>query len=355
MSFVDPFVCATDPENSTDHVDLSMLPLPFVLTPAADRGNTAHHHLIVPYATVQDARCQQMLQALDLPHLDSLLTQLTGMAVDEGQADDLIPPHERIIARAWGLNTQAPAWAAAASGTLDQQPCAWLTPCHWSAGADQVRMDDPTALALSMEDAMALHALLQPWFAEDGLTLTIEQPLRWRISGQLLAGVVSASLDRVLLRDVRPWLPDPQAARTLHRLHSEVQMLLYTHAFNDARAARGLQPINAFWLHGIGALEPHDVNSHGSRPISAQHIQVLDDLRQAALRQDWQLWQQAWRHADAGPLTQLVNHITAGYPATLTLCSERHARSFTTGSHGWFQKIKGIFRPQRFADICKLL
>ena len=61
-------------------------------------------------------------------------------------------------------------------------------------------------------------------------------------------GVTPRPGEMVLLRDVSPGLPRAQTARTLHRLHSEVQMLLYTHAFNDRRAERGLQPINAFWL-----------------------------------------------------------------------------------------------------------
>lgn len=330
----------------------SFLPLPFSV-PVADKANTGHRHLIVPYAAVHDARCQHLLQALALPNLQRVLAQLTPAAIEEGCADAPIPPHERIVAQLWGLDAQAPAWAAVAAvadnSAQAHWPSAWLTPCHWTAGADQVRMDDPSTLALSMEEAHALHAILQPWFAEDGLTLTVEQPLCWHISGPALAGVVSASLDRVVLRDVRPWLPQPQTARTLHRLHSEVQMLLYTHAFNDARIERGQLPVNAFWLHGVGQLQSGVL---GHRNV---HLQVLDELRQAALRQDWQLWQTAWQRADAGPMAQLADHIAAGHAATLTLCGECHARSFTTKARSWIGKIKGIVRPQRFADISKLL
>ena len=48
----------------------------------------------------------------------------------------------------------------------------------------------------------------------------------------------------MLLRDVRAWMPDAKQARTLHRLHSEMQMLLYTHAFNEERSAQGLSLIH---------------------------------------------------------------------------------------------------------------
>lgn len=55
----------------------------------------------------------------------------------------------------------------------------------------------------------------------------------------------------IVLRDASRWLPQTQP---FQRLHSEAQMLLYSHPFNDAREARGLPPVNGFWLHGAGAL-----------------------------------------------------------------------------------------------------
>ena len=75
-------------------------------------------------------------------------------------------------------------------------------------------------------------------------TLHYDQPTRWLASGPLFADLATASLERVLLRDVRAWMPDVKQARTLHRLHSEMQMLLYTHAFNEERSAQGLSLIH---------------------------------------------------------------------------------------------------------------
>ena len=329
---------------------MPLSPLPVLAPPFATV--TAPHagprHVIVPYAALLDDSCQHVLQGLALPHLKQLLQQLSPVEVDEGAADSAIPPHERAVARAWGLDPQAPAWAAISAECVDT-PSAWFTLCHWSAGADQVRMDDPALLPLDMDDAQALHALLQPWFAEDGLTLQIDQPGRWRITGAPLQTLHSASLDRVLLRDVTPWLPDAQSTRSLHRLHSEVQMLLYTHAFNRERAEHGLQPVNAFWLHGAGSVSAAQLQA--PRPA----IELIDGLRQAALRQHWPKWKHAWEQADAGPLADLAQHVAAGGQATLTLCGERHARSYTTAPRGLLQKIKNVFSPQRFADLHQAL
>ena len=326
------------------------LPAPFLASPAPA---ATHHHLVLPYAVLLDDSCQHLLSTLALPHLEGLLRRLRPAGVDHGQADQPIPSHERVVARAWALDAEQPAWAALATQTVDT-PCAWLTPCHWTAGADQVRMDDPASLQLELADAQALHALLQPWFAQDGLSLDIVTPLLWRITGAPLANLHPASLDRVLLRDVSPWLPSAQTARTLHRLHSEVQMLLYTHAFNDRRAERGLQPINAFWLHGAGHLDTAAL-ARSQQAAAQVQLQMVDGLRQAALRQDWPAWKQAWLAADAGPLAELAQHVAQGGPATLSLCGEHHARSWDSQPRGLVDKIKNVFSPQRFAGLHQAL
>ena len=329
---------------------LPVLPLPFDLP----SGQARHRHLIVPYAALLDDSCQHLLQGMQLPQLAQLLPLLTPTDVDEGTPDTPIPPHERAVASAWGLDPQAPAWAALAQPEASAQPCAWMTLCHFTTGADQVRMDDPASLQLSMEDAHALHTVLQPWFAEDGLQLQVVEPGRWRIAGAPLQGLDTASMDRVLLRDVTPWLPQSGAARTLHRLHSEVQMLLYNHPFNAERTARGQLPVNAFWLHGAGALS--EEAQQATRTLQrVAPITLVDSLRQAALRQDWPAWQAAWLAADAGPVAQLLAHIQLGGTATLTLCGDNHVRSFTTTRRRWSDKIKNYFSPQRFAGLHQAL
>jgi len=215
-------------------------------------------------------------------------------------------------------------------------------------------MDDPASLHLNAQDAQTLLELLQPWFLEDGLTLRIVEPHLWCVSGSALAHVQTASLDRVVLRDVTPWLPSATTARQLHRLHSEVQMLLYNHEFNAARQAARLQPINAFWLHGAGQLSAAQLQQARSQQAQST-IQVVDTLRQSALRQDWQAWQQAWQHADAGPLAALRTHIANGGQGSLSLCGELHARSFQTAPRSISAKLKSIFSPQRFADLHQAL
>ena len=137
--------------------------------------------------------------------------------------------------------------------------------------------------------------------------------------------------------------PQVQAAQTWQRLHSELQMLLYTHPFNDARSAQGLLPVNAFWVHGAGPL-------HATAP-SGVPVQVEDALRAPALRQDWAAWASAWAALDAGPLARLHAQMARGTPVQLTLCGQRSAITWHSGGRSLRHKISSIFRPQRFADV----
>ena len=310
-------------------------------------------HLLIALATSPSPGCQQALKNLALPQLDRLLARLTPACLDTGEETDFSPPHERALARHLGL-AAGPAgttpWAAwhrlqtpAHVPTDHGLAWAFITPCQWQADANHVLLADPARLQLTENDSRALMAILAPWFAEDGITLVYDQPTRWLAHGTVFDGLATASLDRVLQRDVSAWLPDKQRARALHRLHSEMQMLLYTHPFNDARTARGLPPVNAFWVHGAGALP---------RPPTATHApQLQHELLQAALHEDWGAWGRAWAELDAGPVARLAAQAAHGSRARLTLCGESSAMTWHVGPSGLGQRIQRLFRPQRFADV----
>lgn len=310
-------------------------------------------HLLIALASSPSPGCQQALKNLALPQLDRLLARLSPAGLDTGEETDFSPPHERALARHLGLSagpSGTTPWAAwhrlqtPACAQADQDMAwAFITPCQWQAGANHVLLADPALLRLDEDDSRALLAILAPWFAEDGITLLYDQPTRWLAHGAAFDGLATASLDRVLQRDVSHWLPDKLRARALHRLHSEMQMLLYTHPFNDARAARGLPPVNAFWIHGAGALPQSPTATHAPK--------LPTTLLQAALREDWPAWADAWRALDAGPVAHLVEHVARGGPARLTLCGERSAMAWHTAPRGLGQRIQSLFRPQRFADV----
>lgn len=311
--------------------------------------------LLIPYAASTAEGCQQALQGLALPHLDRLLARLSPHTAqtDTGEETSFTPPHERALARALGLpfddgRTPWAAWHRHQQGQpAHGEAWAFITPCQWHVSTDHITLRDPDSLGLDEAASRVLLGIVAPWFAEDGIALHYDQPTRWLASGALFDGLATASLERVLLRDVRPWMPEPraaQAARTLHRLHSEMQMLLYTHAFNDEHAARGLPVVNSFWVHGTGPLPT-------PAPTPTTVPTVPTTLRDAALREDWRTWATAWAALDSGPVADLLRQSESGAPVQLTLCGERNAQGFHSAPRGLAQRIQGFFRPQRFMDL----
>ena len=309
-------------------------------------------HLLIPYAASASPGCQQAQQGLALPHLGRLLARLSPRPEhnDTGEETSFSAPHERALARAMDLPAEDGRipWAAWHRHQQGQPPngeaWAFVTPCQWQVSTDHVTLRDPEQLGLDEAASRALLAIVAPWFAEDGITLLYDRPTRWLASGPLFSELATASLERVLLRDVRAWMPDAKQARTLHRLHSEMQMLLYTHAFNDERTACGLPVVNSFWVHGAGAL-PQPVPA----PSAAPHMPT--PLRDAALREDWAAWASAWQQLDAGPVAELAAQAARGSAVQLTLCGESSAFSWHSAPRSLRQRISSLFGSKPFADV----
>jgi hypothetical protein len=301
-------------------------------------------HILIPYALSDDPAARDVLRTLQLPRLQSLLQQMTPHTAAELPEDSPVSAHEHLLAQAQGLDPRAPAWAALRAHELGLEGAgrdvwAFVVPSHWEVGQARVTLRDPQALDLRADESRALLAAMQPYFAEDGITLHYEQPLRWLAQGEPLRDVVSAAPERVVGRDVAPWLP---ASPLLRRLQNEMQMLLYTHAVTEARAQRGAPAVNSFWLSGSGAL--------AEAPARARPPQVLQALAPAALQGDWAAWAQAWAALDA-QLHALQQALDAGQDVTLTLCSELTARHYTPAARSLLARLRRRIRPARLSEI----
>jgi len=301
-------------------------------------------HLLIPHALSADEAARAPLRALQLPLLQGLLQRLAPQTVLQLPEDSPLDAHGQLLAAARGLDPQAPAWAALRAHEL-QLPGAgteawgYLTPVHWEVGQARVSLRDPQELDLREDEARALLAAMSPFFAEDGLTLYYDQPLRWLVSGEPLRGLAGAAVERVIGRNVAGWLP---ASPLLRRLQNEMQMLLYTHAVSDARAERRALAVNSFWLSGCGAL--------AAVPAPAHKLTVLDALVQPAVRGDWAAWAGAWQALDA-QLAPLAAALDASQDVTLTLCSELIARRYTPAPRSAWTRLVQRFRPQQASDI----
>jgi len=301
-------------------------------------------HLIVPFAGPLSEPGRAALRSLALPQLGALLAVLGAAERDDGDEWSFSPPHERALARAIGFagSDGCLPWAArhAAADGLAPGDLAWgqLTPVHWHLGTDQVSLLDPALLVLDDTGSRALFDVVRPLFTSEGFSMSYGSAQRWYVAHENLSTLRTASLDRVIGRNVDLWLHDDAAApamRLLRRLQNEVQMLLYTHPINERREAQGLLPVNSFWLSGCG------VAQRASGPAPA-----LDNrLRGPALAEDWAAWCQAWDTLDEGPLAEMADAAARGQMVTLTLCGERSSVTLQPGGGAWRRLWSRLQRP----------
>ncbi|HEX4152823.1 MAG TPA: hypothetical protein VHY75_11520 [Steroidobacteraceae bacterium] len=186
------------------------------------------------------------------------------------------PALERLLARAdarsrvtgWrqpayqavaGGATEPPAIGAAqlhASG--DAQRDGWValaTPVHLVAGMSHVQLPADGMLEIDTAEADRLAADFNRSFGGGGVRMA-----RGRGSTLLCVfdspiSVQTASPEDALGEDVWTHQPRGPDAAALRRLSTEIEMWLFGHAVNAARAARGAPAISALWLWGGGAAD----------------------------------------------------------------------------------------------------
>ena len=297
-----------------------------------------------------------MLAKAELPNVRTWLTQAqcVGVQADKVQAPllaTLTPPHERAWAQAVGWSVADGCQPMAAHAAITQGlrgadgaqegPSAWafISLCNWQVSNGQVTLGDPAHLELDEATDARLFQAMQGFFAEDGIVLYSHQPGRWLAQSPLFANLPTASLDRVIGRNIDPWLVGSHtltdalspAAKLLRRLQNEMQMLLYTHPVNEGRRLT----VNSFWVHGTG---------EGLAQTHAAPA-VVNTLRDSALQQDLVGWLEAWQHVDAQVIAPLLARVAAGVPQRLVLCGEHEFHVYDSGKPSFWQGWRQRFAP----------
>jgi hypothetical protein len=314
-------------------------------------------HLIIPYASSCSDGCGSALPSLQLPHLQKLLARLSPLPPDQGDEQSLSTPNERALARAFNLpfTDGLIPWAALQARKrpeLATQGTAWsfITLCHWQVNTQNIAMSHLPLPELQPEQSDALMRAMQPYFEEDHISLHADQCGRWLAQSDVFASIATASIDRVVGRNLDGWMPSVAQAAPLRRLQNEMQMLFYSHPVYDQRVALGLPPVNSFWFSGTGAL-PHAYTPPASHELST----VLDSLRAPALAENWPDWKQAWQELDARQISALLQAAIRSEPVRITLCGERNAQIWQTQPKTLLQKFKAAFGSQHPSTVLEQL
>ena len=301
------------------------------------------HHLVIAFAAPLSDAGRQAMASLSWPGLSALMAGMTEVERDAGDEWSLSPPHERALAAAlgWPEADGLSPWAARQLRALGQEPGvqAWglLTPVHWHLGTEQLSMGDPASLLLDADTSRFLLDAIEPLFSSEGFDVRWGAPGAWFVGHPSLATMPCAALDRVIGRNVDPWLPAGPQARLVRRLQNEVQMLLYTHPLNAERERRGLLPVNSVWLSGCGVL----------RAEAGVEPQMEFRLRGPALNEDWAAWSASWALIDAE-----LAHVEI---ERLTLCGERSSITLATTPRNALQRFISRWHRPAIAPLLESL
>jgi hypothetical protein len=321
---------------------------------------SAARHLLIPFAGRGSPACRAALPGLQLPKLEALLARLAPAGTDTQDDATFSSPHERALAAALGI--AAPdgciPWAAFEARRLglpgSEAGSAWaqIDLCHWQVDLNDVVLGDPAQTQLSAAESQALLDAARPLFEDDGVQLhPTALPGRWLARGELFRTLPAASLDRAVGQSIAQWSQLTDAGRPLRKLQNEMQMLLYTERVNDQRTARGLPPINSFWVSGTGALPATAAAAAPDGPPPT----VAELLRVPALQDDGAGWAEAWQAVDAGPVAELLAECERGADVALTLCGDQGAQRFTVQQRGLAGWIKRLFGRQRPSSVLEAL
>jgi hypothetical protein len=161
------------------------------------------------------------------------------------------------------------------------------TPLHATLGLTDLTPIDPRQLQLSNEDSRALCEACDAHLREDGVRLEFVSAGEWRVVTQRHIKVLTERPDWIIGESMRPNLPRGGDGRLVERWMNELQMLLFNHPVNVARAEQRLPPVNVVWLWGFDGL-------------SSTLSDTVDGRMLHAVREgDVAAWQRAWGELSA--------------------------------------------------------
>ena len=188
------------------------------------------------------------------PLRSALLEQLLARADAAKPVSDWRADAFRIIApQAVFVPAIAAAALCADGGAADAAWACLATPVHYVAEMTSVRLSEDGILSMKPAAAAALAAdFNRVWNGSGVRLLAGKSSSLYCIFDQLL-NVTTRDPQDVLDRHIEEYLPAGADAPRLRQLMSELEMWLFEHGENGARAAAGLPRVSGLWLWGGGA------------------------------------------------------------------------------------------------------
>ena len=135
----------------------------------------------------------------------------------------------------------------------DTQGAYWLyaAPVHLVLQRDTFSLAAPVPLPLELEEIDALTSALNKHFILDGMRFFWHEN-QWFLSLASNPDIHTHPPENAVNKDVDAFLPTGEGAIKWASFTNELQMLLFAHAVNQVREAKGLPVINSIWCYGGG-------------------------------------------------------------------------------------------------------
>lgn len=211
--------------------------------------------LALPFALPPPELANDLLRALKTPSLAALLGRHSTLQYSEFDHNSRVLPHEAWLSHALGIGDNAALATACMRGcglAAEAEQGHWfmLQPAYVQISRTHFLLTDLRGLQLSEADSRALYEVARPYFDDIGKPLLHGAPGLWFVRADEWASLSTASPDAATTQSMGDWLPEGDHARAFRKLQNEIQMLWHEHPINEARQARGLQPVNSCWLWG---------------------------------------------------------------------------------------------------------
>lgn len=320
--------------------------------------------LALPFALPPSELAPDLHRVLELPALATLLSRTAAERRETIDTGARALPYETWLAQTLGLNhaaltEQGAPLAAAALAGFGAAPADghWFIvhPVHVQMARTHLTLADPRQLRLDEAESRALYESARPYFEELGQPLVYGDATTWFMRADHWQGLRTASPDCVSGMNLSDWMPEGEHAIAARKLQNEIQMLWYEHPVNEARQARGLPPVNSFWLWGgasgvqpssgpaviagqpwLRALCPPALRDATFDTLLAQGgshpMAVLGQLIEPAIAGEWAAWLDHMRALEQQWFAPLLAALRDGRisRATLVLSHRHTSASYTT-------------------------
>lgn len=281
----------------------------------------------------------------------ALATLLARGCFSRSTADDaaLDATFDLAVARCFGLNRAVPYAALRLLGEAETnvQPgehhWACADPVHLRFHHERLILADGATIGIDGSEAGQLTQALNAHFADVGV-FHAAAPDRWYLRLAEAADFLTPPLSAMAGRRVEQQLPEEARTAWLRKLLNEAQMLLHSHAANEARADAGRLTINSLWLWGPGALPQglkaefdqvwashplarglahcagiacHDTPASlaallAESPADSRPLVVIDDLLAAVQYEDAEAWRTGMLRLETDWFAPLAAAVRAG-------------------------------------------